>query len=117
MVAAKDKLITDNLAKWLDHIQKAEAQGLSLKNYAAKHNINPQRLYQNKSELIKRGVLHKNKREGKTLNGFSKVILKDKPCDKSDMNYLATITLPNGIEIRTSNLNTALIQSLMEISA
>ncbi len=86
----KPKTLTENQRHWLAHIEAATGEGLSLKEYAQKHELPLQRLYGWKSALKKRGLLPQ---EEKTVSFTPvRVVSTDTTC-------ALRVRLPNGVAI------------------
>ena len=81
-MSTRSKLRTSRTAsqEWLDHIDRAQAQKLSLAQYCRNQNLNAQRLYNARYELSKRAPRSKAKvRQLQSAGKFIEVQLAAEP--------------------------------------
>jgi len=97
--SAAERTLTSRQREWLRHLRACHRTGSRVKDYAAKHGIPVQSLYQATKRLRKRGVLAPSGRRLRTPKGFVKVGVAAAP---ADFRSAWRIRLPNGLVFESS---------------
>lgn len=90
MDASTTKPLTERQAYWLKHIQACKASGQRIADYASTQGINARAMYAGKKELVKKGVLPRQR-----PTRFQRV----KVVDPLMVNNDWRIQLPNGVTV------------------
>lgn len=103
-----NKSITERQQYWLDHLNVAEANGISLVDYAKANELKVKDLYQWKTSLTKRGFW--------TSSASKFIAVKAKPSSAA-----CSMILPNGIRLEfqgalSADLTKAMVNSASQFS-
>jgi len=91
--SAAEPPLTRKQREWLRHLRACHRSGSRVKDYAAKHGIPVQSLYQAAKRLRKRGVLEPSSRRASVPQGFVKVAV---GTAATDLRSAWRIRLPSG---------------------
>jgi transposase-like protein len=91
--SAAEPHLTRKQREWLRHLRACHRPGIRVKDYAAKHGIPVQSLYQAAKRLRQRGVLAPSGRRASVPPGFVKVAVEAAP---TDLRSAWRIRLPSG---------------------
>jgi len=108
------EILTPKQAQWLDHIQAAQASGLSFKDYAKQHKLDLKALYNWKSTFVGKGIISPPTPNKKS---FVKVKMPSSAVatTQAASSKAVTVTLPSGVMLELPELTPETLRLLCSV--